>query len=94
MVCGYDGGAGGEIIGGVCAIVGGDYDIDVSFRLDEWPEWHCGISFSSVYDLDLRLSIRERRGRVLVERVRVGSVEISGDRAVGVEDDGLKCLSE
>lgn len=33
-------GAGGEVVGSVCAIVGSDNDVDVTLGLDQWPEGH------------------------------------------------------
>jgi hypothetical protein len=89
-----DGGAGGEVVGGVCAIVGGDDDVDVAFGLDQGPEGHGRVAFTAIYNLDLLLCVGEGGGRVLVEGVGVRGVEIAGNGAVSVEDNSLQSLDQ
>ena len=40
LVRAYDGGARGEVIGSVCAIVGGNDDVYIALGLDQRPEGH------------------------------------------------------
>lgn len=94
LVGANDGGARGEEVGCVCAIVGSDDDVDVALGLDQRPERHGRVAFTAIDNLNLGLCVGEGGGGVLVEGVRVGSVEIAGDRAVGVQDNGFKGLHQ
>jgi hypothetical protein len=90
----YDCCARGEEVGGICAIVGGDDDVDFALWLDQRPEGHGGVAFTAIDELDFFLCVGEGGGRVLVKWVRVGSVKIAGYRAVGVEYNGLESLHQ